>query len=78
MPTDSMVERVAEVMRRTRPNLDDESRYVLARAAIAAMREPTTEMKWCGAPFCGGAMCAYKAWLAMIDAALDDAPKDKP
>jgi hypothetical protein len=40
----------------------------LARAAIRAMREPTTEMKDAGHPE-DGPLKPYFAWIAMIDAA---------
>lgn len=51
-----------------------------ARAAIAAMREPTDEMMFAAENAVVGLQCfsekadspSYKAWQAMIDAALKD------
>jgi hypothetical protein len=45
-----------------------EDRFEVARAAIRAMREPTTEMKDAGHPE-DGPLKPYFAWKAMIDAA---------
>jgi len=68
----TMVERVAQALQQemgTAPSAEPPSSFALARAAIAAMREPTGEMidAWSrasGAPIKGG-------WQAMIDAALE-------
>ena len=66
-----MVERVAQALRQemeTAAFNESIASFALARAAIAAMREPTQEMldAWLKAP---GAIKA--GWQAMIDAALE-------
>jgi len=66
----TMVERVARALQQemgTAP-FDEATSFALARAAIAAMREPTEEMidGWIRAP---GAIKG--GWQAMIDAALE-------
>ena len=66
----SMVERVAQALQQemgTAP-FDETAAIALARAAIAAMREPTEEMidAWIRAP---GAIKG--GWQGMIDAALE-------
>jgi hypothetical protein len=73
----TMVKRVAEARQQemgTVPFDEPASSFALARAAIAAMREPTEEMldAWVRAP---GTIKA--GWQAMIDCALretDDEP----
>jgi len=65
----TMVKRVAQALQQemgTAP-FDETAAFALARAAIAAMREPTEEMldAWIRAP---GAIKG--GWQAMIDAAL--------
>jgi hypothetical protein len=74
----TMVKRVAQALQqeRTAP-FDETAAFALARAAIAAMREPTEEMidAWISAP---GAIKG--GWQAMIDCALretDDEPVAK-
>jgi hypothetical protein len=67
----TMLKRVAQALQQemeTAPFDEPPSSFALARAAIAAMREPTDEMidAWIGAP---GAI--KEGWKAMIDAALD-------
>jgi len=67
----TMVERVARALQQemgTAPADEPPSSFALARAAIAAMREPTEEMidAWITAP---GAIKG--GWQAMIDAALE-------
>ena len=67
----TMLKRVAQALqqeRGTAPFAEPASSFALARAAIAAMREPTDEMidAWIGAP---GAIT--EGWQAMIDAALE-------
>jgi hypothetical protein len=67
-----MVERVAQALQQemgTAPLDEPHSSFALARAAIAAMREPTEEMidAWIRAP--GAAIKG--GWQAMIDAALE-------
>ena len=65
-----MVERVAQALQQEMGTaaFDEATSFALARAAIAAMREPTEEMldAWARAP---GAIKA--GWQAMIDAALE-------
>jgi len=68
----SMVERVAQALQQemgTASFDEPPSSFALARAAIAAMREPTEEMivAWIRAP---GAITG--GWQGMIDAALAD------
>ena len=65
----TMVKRVAQALQQemgTAP-IDEATSFALARAAIAAMREPTEEMvlAWIRAP---GAITG--GWQGMIDAAL--------
>jgi len=67
----TMVERVAQALQRemgTAPLDEPPSSFALARAAIAAMQEPTEEMivAWIRAP---GAIKG--GWQGMIDAALE-------
>ena len=67
----SMIERVAQALQQEMgtAHLDEPpSSFALARAAIAAMREPTEEMivAWIRAP---GAITG--GWHGMIDAALE-------
>ena len=67
----TMVKRVAQALQQemgTAP-FDETASFTLARAAIAAMREPTKEMldAWIKAP---GAIKA--GWQAMVDAALEE------
>ena len=67
----TMVERVAQALQQemgTAPLDEPPSSFALARAAIAAMREPTEEMivAWIRAP---GAIKG--GWQGMIDAALE-------
>ena len=65
----TMVKRVAQALQQEMETAPfDETAIALARAAIAAMREPTEEMldAWIRAP---GAIKG--GWQAMIDAALD-------
>jgi hypothetical protein len=66
----TMVKRVAQALQQemgTAP-FDEPASFALARAAIAAMREPTEEMidAWIRAP---GAIKV--GWQAMIEAALE-------
>ena len=66
----SMIERVAQALQQemgTAP-FDEATSFALARAAIAAMREPTEDMldAWARAP---GAIKG--GWQGMIDAALE-------
>ena len=66
----TMVKRVAQALQQemgTAP-FDEATSFALARAAIAAMREPTEEMidGWIRAP--GG---IKGGWQGMIDAALE-------
>jgi len=66
----TMIERVAQALQQemaTAPFDEPASSFALARAAIAAMREPTEEMvlAWIRAP---GAITG--GWQGMIDAAL--------
>ena len=66
----TMVERVAQALQQEMATAafdEPASSFALARAAIAAMREPTKEMldAWISAP---GAIKG--GWQAMIDAAL--------
>ena len=68
----SMIERVAQALQQEigSASFDEPpSSFALARAAIAAMREPTEEMiaAWIRAP---GAIKG--GWQGMIDAALAD------
>jgi len=67
----TVLTRVAQALQQemgTAPFDEPASSFALARAAIAAMREPTDEMidAWIGAP---GAI--KEGWQAMIDAALE-------
>ena len=67
----SMIERVAQALQQEMGTArfdETAASFALARAAIAAMREPTEEMMdaWARAP---GAIKA--GWQAMIDAALE-------
>ena len=66
----TMVKRVAQALQQEMgaAPFDETASFSLARAAIAAMREPTQEMldAWIRAP---GAIKA--GWQAMIDAALE-------
>jgi hypothetical protein len=67
----TMVERVGQALQQeigTAPLDEPASSFALARAAIAAMREPTEEMldAWIRAP--GAIKAGYQA---MIDAALE-------
>jgi len=66
----NMIERVARAIEATtKYALSDYTDYSdMARAAIAAMREPTEEMLQCGCHDCGH-QTTY--WQAMIDAALE-------
>jgi hypothetical protein len=67
----------------TLPNHAKDHAYSQARAAIAAMREPTDEMNDAGADKCDGGcaeescQCGFmgKIWTAMIDAALECSTK---
>jgi hypothetical protein len=72
----TMVKRVAQALQQetgTAP-LDETAAFALARAAIAAMREPTQEMldAWLRAP---GAI--REGWQAMVDCALRET-EDEP
>lgn len=83
-----MVQRVARAMLTADTPMDgevisplcrtEEDICHLARAAIAAMREPTAEMKEEGAPFVRattntmGRVRADDVWRAMIDAAMEE------
>jgi uncharacterized protein YukE len=67
----TMLKRVAQALQQemgTAPFDEPASSFALARAAIAAMREPTDEMidAWIGA---SGAIT--EGWQAMIDAAVE-------
>ena len=67
----SMIERVAQALQQEMGAASSDepaSSFALARAAIAAMREPTEEMidAWARAP---GAIKG--GWQGMIDAALE-------
>ena len=67
----SMIERVAKALQQEMGTASFDERpssFALARAAIAAMREPTEEMivAWIRAP---GAITG--GWQGMIDAALE-------
>jgi hypothetical protein len=67
----TMVERVAQALQQemgAAPLDETAASFALARAAIAAMREPTEEMvlAWIRAP---GAITG--GWQGMIDAALE-------
>lgn len=81
--SDSMIERVARAICLADRYNPDESWPVYekqARAAIAAMREPTTSMSEAGcplpdnsgAPYCYDQSVIDGAWRAMIDAALKE------
>ena len=63
----TMVKRVAHALQQKIP-FDETASFALARAGIAAMREPTEEMivAWIRAP---GAIKG--GWQSMIDAALE-------
>ena len=67
----TMVKRVAQALQQVMASapFDETASFTLARAAIAAMREPTKEMldAWIRAP---GAIKA--GWQAMVDAALEE------
>jgi hypothetical protein len=68
----TMVERVAQALRQEMETVafnEWVASFALARAAIAAMREPTEEMldAWIRAP---GAIKG--GWQAMVDAALEE------
>jgi hypothetical protein len=71
--TDDMIERVARAVAKCQNGEDDDWEYYKneARAALAAMREPTEEMMLAGEranePLDSP---AYTTWRAMIDAAL--------
>ena len=80
-----MIERVARVIHEQAEPWDafDVDRVIwikIARAAIAAMREPTDEMNDAGADKCDGGCaeesCQFgfmgKIWQAMIDTALEE------
>ena len=72
----TMVKRVARALQQemgTAP-FDEATSFALARAAIAAMREPTEEMidGWIRAP---GAITG--GWQGMIDAALEDCERSE-
>ena len=70
-----MVERVAKAIDDALPqNPDPDDISKAARAAIAAMREPTNDMQLAGwAPIhTTGAAIAEHIWIAMIDAALNE------
>ena len=64
----TMVKRVAQALQQKIPFDETAVSFVLARAAIAAMREPTEEMvdAWIRAP---GAIKG--GWRAMVDVALE-------
>ena len=66
----TMIERVAQALQQEMATaaFDEATSFALARAAIAAMREPTEEMvlAWIRAP---GAITG--GYQAMIDAALE-------
>jgi hypothetical protein len=67
----TMVERVAEALREAYREPETRPYIEMARAAIAAMREPTEEMVLAGnekASYDYGA--ARESWSAMIDEAL--------
>jgi hypothetical protein len=68
--TTEMIERVARAVKTEWPAcpLDDAGLDRLARAAIAAMREPTNEMVWAAAK----EKDRGSWWRVMIDAALAD------
>jgi len=65
-----MVERVARALERSAKDQDRHSAEDMARAAIAAMREPTAEMMVAGGPMRPGS-CWHVSWQDMIDAALE-------
>jgi hypothetical protein len=80
-----MLERVARAILKEERNLDLElsndltkqSYYRLARAAIAAMHEPTLEMRHAGRRVKSSWLVEQEEveiWQSMIDAALNDVP----
>jgi hypothetical protein len=77
-----MVDKVAKALHDVDPTIwvgEDQSRYFkqAARAAIAAMREPTKEM-W---DACHKAQADFETgigWQVMIDAALAEPEPDQP
>lgn len=86
--TESMVERVARAIEASlggRTNSSDVNPIIdplhpdlraalpgMARAAVAAMREPTEAMKEAGATYCQEYADSLDAYHAMIDAALKE------
>jgi hypothetical protein len=73
----TMIERVARAIKQREHQ--DGNYHDLARAAIAAMREPTEEMRNEGRNMAddvqsdiGGRSIEYHVWQAMIDAALSN------
>ena len=66
-----MIERVADAIQHQMGS-DDNMPEDFARAAIAAMREPTPEMIFTGDAFEPDGISAEAIWVAMIDAALEE------
>ena len=81
-----MIERVARVLWEKYPaplpawgDLDEElssQLFIMARAAIAAMREPSDEMV-VAAERRVAILAPWRVWRAMIDAALDNSEPTK-
>lgn len=74
-----MIDRVAKAILDATPEdmmaaneINDEKAGIFARAAIAAMREPTDQMCEVGAETCGTWSLIREAWQDMIDAALSE------
>lgn len=70
-----MVERVEEAIRRRMARDGGYELSDLARAAIEAMREPTTDMENAGAEADDYGLDAVQSWSVMIDAALKEKPE---
>ena len=75
----NMVEKVAKAINDTMLNYGDYKPDELARAAIAAMREPTEEMVTAGESYTDSRFSEeddfLNGWQAAIDAALDCSTK---
>lgn len=74
---DEMIERVADAVATASMmspggphHIDRESLLYMARAAIAAMRDPTKEMVVRGDDCCGVSCHGRRTWQEMIDSAL--------
>lgn len=74
--TDSMIEKVADAIGkkigRGASGQEDVRLEDVARAAIAAMREPTEAMKEASSRYCQECADSLDAWHAGIDAALKE------